>query len=528
MRLNMSRIKTDFLSKGIYMLVMIAVSCSILACGSNVNNLTVDTENIETDKVVATTQNPSIVYASEDMSVEELYKDMGNGMSLGNDLDVCDWDAIGSNKAIGYQAAAIYTTNPYSTWNASSYQYFSYDGSLHFVWNIESLNSENSTICDSFAIQIVSHESNAQNKAFTCSITNATFTTATGAKYTMGSLIGTHQLTIKNDVTQYLYQPMSTFDGVKTTGDVIGGKIEIDLKLEDFYYDVSSEISKLETYWGNPVATEDMIKAISDRGFKTIRIPVTYFNHMSDEGTIDTAFLDRVEEVVDWALKYDMYVIMSIQHDTGNDGWIKASESNYKNNKTKVEYMVRQIAEKFKDKDNHLILEGFNEMVNDKCQWDDYIPDKDLSVMNRWNQLFVDTVRATEGNNTDRYLLVNTYAAMSTKKVLDAFVLPSDTANNKILVGLHCYFNNDNMDQNFAVMTEFVEKYNVIIGEWAFWISKEGDNRIEGASRYMEYVNALGIPAIWWDNGNTNEMAIFDRKTLSWPNEELVDLIIDI
>ena len=72
MRLNMSRIKTDFLSKGIYMLVMIAVSCSILACGSNVNNLTVDTENTETDKVVTTTQDPSIVYASEDMSVEEL------------------------------------------------------------------------------------------------------------------------------------------------------------------------------------------------------------------------------------------------------------------------------------------------------------------------------------------------------------------------------------------------------------------------------------------------------------------------
>ena len=84
------------------------------------------------------------------------------------------------------------------------------------------------------------------------------------------------------------------------------------------------------------------------------------------------------------------------------------------------------------------------------------------------------------------------------------------------------------MDQNFAVMTEFVEKYNVIIGEWAFWISKEGDNRIEGASRYMEYVKALGIPAIWWDNGHINEMAIFDRKMLSWPNEELVDLIIDI
>ncbi|MCR5772127.1 MAG: cellulase family glycosylhydrolase, partial [Butyrivibrio sp.] len=129
-------------------------------------------------------------------------------------------------------------------------------------------------------------------------------------------------------------------------------------------------------------------------------------------------------------------------------------------------------------------------------------------------------------NNTDRYLLVNTYAAMSTQKVLNAFVLPSDTANNKILVGLHCYFNMSNMQNNFAIMTDFVDKYNVLIGEWAFWISKDGDNRIEGATEYMKYVEALGIPAIWWDNGKTNEMAIFDRRTLTWPNEELVDLIL--
>lgn len=508
-------------------ILLTALSFSVMSCGMITEDI-VDNATISgTTEIVSTSQDANVVYASEDLSVDELFKDMGNGMSLGNDLDVCDWDALGSNKAIDYQAAAIYTTNPYSAWDASTYQYFSFDGSLHFVWKIDSLKAGSNTKCNSFAIQIVSHDANAQNKPLTCTISNATFTTSTGTKFTMGNLIGTHSLTMKNDVTEYIYQPMSTFDGVKTTGDVIGGTIEVDIKLEDFFYDVSSEISKLETYWGNPQVTEQMIKAISDRGFKTLRIPVTYFNHMSDNGSIDVAFLDRVEEVVDWAMKYDMYVILSIQHDTGNDGWIKASEKNYKANKDKVQYMITQIAERFKTKSEKLILEGFNEMVNEKCQWDDYIPDNDLKVMNKWNQLYVDTVRATGENNKDRYLLVNTYAAMSTKKVLDAFVLPSDAANNKILVGLHCYFNLNNMQDNFAIMTEFVQNYNVIIGEWAFWISKDGDNRIEGASEYMKYVNALGVPAIWWDNGHINEMAIFDRKTITWPNEELVDLILN-
>ena len=506
------------------MLVMV-LSFLAIACGRNTNVVT-NAYN-STDTASTSKANSSVVYASEYYSVYELYKNMGAGINLGNDLDVCDWSSTGTNKTIGYQAAIVYTTKPYSAWDASSYQFFSYDGSLHLVWPINSTNASENTKCDNFAIQLVSHDSDAQNKTLTCNITNATFTTSTGAKFTMSEIIGTHELTVKNDVTEYVYQPISNFDGIKTTGDIIGGKVEIDIDLDGYYYDISSEITKLETYWGNPQVTEEMIKEISDRGFKTIRIPVTYFNHLSDNGTIDTAFLDRVEQVVDWALKYDMYCILSIQHDTGNDGWIKASESNYKTNKSKVEYMVSQIAERFKDKDKYLILEGFNEMVNEKSQWDDSIPDKDLNAMNLWNQLFVDTVRASGSNNADRYLLVNTYAAMPTKKVLNAFVLPSDTATNKILVGLHCYFTLDNMDSKFAEMADFVKKYNVIIGEWAFWISEDGDYRIDGASKYLEYVNALGIPAIWWDNGHINEMALFDRKTLTWPNEELVDLLVD-
>lgn len=508
-------------------LLVAALSLSVTSCAMNTERVTSNADNGDTSKVSSSSQSANIVYAKQDSSIDELYEAMGNGINLGNDLDVCDWNAASSNRSISYQVAAVYTTDPYSAWDASSYQYFSYDGSLHFVWEIDSLNASDGTLCNNFAIQIVSHESNAQNQVLTCNITNATFTSSSGSKYTMSNLVGTHELTVKNDVTEYIYQPISSFDGIRTTGDIIGGKIEIDLELEDFYYDVSSEISKLETSWGNPAATEEMIKAISDKGFKTIRIPVTYFNHMSDNGTIDTGFLDRVEQVVDWALKYDMYCILSIQHDTGNDGWIKASKKNYKTNKTKVEYMITQIAEKFKEKDEKLILEGFNEMVNEKCQWDDNISSEDLDAMNMWNQLFVDTVRATGENNTDRYLLVNTYAAMSTKKVLDAFALPSDTANNKLLVGLHCYFNMSNMEANFAIMTDFAREYNVIIGEWAFWISNDKDNRVEGATEYLKYVDELGIPAIWWDNGHINEMAIFDRNTLSWPNEELVELIIN-
>lgn len=504
------------MKKTIRLLLVLITAMSLMACGSgNVN------EYADFDK-----SNSETVYASSEKKALALLTDMGRGINIGNSLDVCDWNSMGTTKTINYQVAAVYSTNPWSAWDASSYQYVGIDGTLHFIWNIDMLNASKDTICNSFAIQIVSHDSNAQNKNLTCKIQSATFTSESGKVYTLTDLLGCHELTMQNDVTEYVEQSLSGFDGISTTQDIIGGTLELDIKLENYYYDYEYEMAKMETSWGNPQISEDMIRTISEKGFKTVRIPVTYFNYLSEDGTIDTAFLDRIEEVVDWALKYNLYCIITIQHDTGNDGWIKATVNNYNQNHEKVAYMIKQIAERFNSKGDHLILEGFNEMVNDNNDWGD-IPISDLAIMNKWNQLFVDTVRATGGNNANRYLLVNTYAAIPTAEGQNGFSLPSDTAEDKILVGVHCYFNKDTIQSQFETLKPFAEKYNVIIGEWAFWRGNGTDNRVQYVNEYLKYADEYGIPTIWWDNGYASEVGLLDRNTLTWIYDDLVNAILN-
>ena len=165
-------------------------------------------------------------------------------------------------------------------------------------------------------------------------------------------------------------------------------------------------------------------------------------------------------------------------------------------------------------------------MVNDNNDWGD-IPISDLAIMNKWNQLFVDTVRATGGNNANRYLLVNTYAAIPTAEGQNGFSLPSDTAEDKILVGVHCYFKADTIQTQFEELKPFAEKYNVIIGEWAFWRGNGTDNRVQYVNEYLKYADEYGIPTIWWDNGNTSEVGLLDRNTLTWIYDDLVNAILN-
>ena len=331
-----------------------------------------------------------------------------------------------------------------------------------------------------------------------------------GIEVPLSSGSGSYTFTVQNDVTDYFKFDLRNL-GIKTK-NLIGSTVSISLEISDYYDTTKEKIAALEQMWGNPVITEDFIYAIRDAGFTSVRVPVTYFNHISDDGTIDEEYLDRVEQVVDWVLDSGMYCITDMQHDTGNDGWIVASESNYNANKDTVSNIFRQIAERFKDKSDHLILEGLNEVVNDKTQWQ-HVPKADFDVMNKWNQLFVDTVRSTGGMNASRYLLVNTYAALPLEECLSAFVMPVDSVENRIMVGVHCYFKLEDIEKSFNTIEKYSSQYDIVVGEWAVW--KKNDNRQEIIDAYIDQLNRLGLPAMWWDNGRSEETAIFDRKKLS-------------
>ncbi|WP_026665751.1 glycoside hydrolase family 5 protein [Butyrivibrio sp. FC2001] len=285
-----------------------------------------------------------------------------------------------------------------------------------------------------------------------------------------------------------------------------------------------------ETSWGTPAISEEFIKVLEEQGFGTIRVPVTYMNHIDKDGNIDAKWLDRVAEVVDMVIAHNMYCIIDIHHDTGNDGWIRASRKSYSDDKNRVENLIHQIADRFKDYDNHLILEGFNEMVDEDCHWEN-APISSLVAMNKWNQLFVDTVRATGGGNSDRYLLVNTYAATVNAKNIYFFDMPKDSAKDRIIVGVHNYAGPKNLKKSFSIINSLRKRgYPVIIGEYGNTANADYD-RADFVKSYIEQCKEYGCCPIWWDNGQDPEkkadtsFALYKRSSGEAYFQDILDAI---
>ena len=79
--------------------------------------------------------------------------DMGEGINIGNSLDACDWSYFGSAYSNAFQAAIIYSSAPWSGWDASQYSYFDNNGKIAISWTISSINSNLSYKAGDFAIQ---------------------------------------------------------------------------------------------------------------------------------------------------------------------------------------------------------------------------------------------------------------------------------------------------------------------------------------------------------------------------------------
>ena len=454
-------------------------------------------------------------------TIEEVYNALGQGFNIGNALDACNWSYFGTYRNPGFQAAIVYNTNPWTAWDVSDYPYFDEEGKAIISWDLSNLQSSYTAKAQNFALQLVNHNKNYNGTKVTCTVKNLTLKKADGNIYDISSgNLKSYELTIKDDVTDYVYFDLSKFDIL--TSNLKDAILIATLEISDYHTDIKGEIAALERLWGNPETSKDMIDAIKKAGFDTVRVPITYFNHISEDGTIDEEFLDRIEEVVDWVINNEMYCIIDVHHDTGNDGWIKASADNYEKNQKIVAYIFEQIAYRFRDKNYYLILEGLNEAVNDYNQWDN-IPAADIQLMNKWNQLFIDSVRSTGGNNTDRYLIVNTYAALPIDDCLKSFVIPSDTVENRIFVGIHCYFKLGNMDNAFAVIDNYCSKYHLIIGEWGY--DRSVPDRLSTIKAFMAESRKRNLPTIYWDNGDVNVMGILNRTTCEWEFDDVVGAI---
>ena len=329
-----------------------------------------------------------------------------------------------------------------------------------------------------------------------------------------------------------------------------------------------------ETAWGQPVTKPELMKMFKEAGFNAIRVPVTWYPHMeatfksvkwdnakqalttwdmaNDLGTkVDAEWMKRVREVVDYVIGQGMYCILNVHHDTGasNTAWLIADDGVYKKERSRFEALWTQIAEEFRDYDEHLLFEGYNEMLDTQRSWcfasfaanggyNASIAKSAYSGINSYAQSFVDAVRATGGNNAQRNLIVNTYGSCSgsgtwsshLQDPLKQMKLPEDAAKDHLLFEIHSYLDVKNLnnakkevDQMISdVKTNLMAKgAPVIFGEWG--TSTENgyenyrSNMLAFARYFVQQATINGIGTFYWmglSDGNHRSVPEFNQKDL--------------
>lgn len=288
----------------------------------------------------------------------------------------------------------------------------------------------------------------------------------------------------------------------------------------------SSDIYSQEQSWGNPIVTKKLIKAVKDAGFSTIRIPVTWYKHLSTDGTytIDPDFLARIKTVVDYAYTYNLYVILNIHH----EDWVNVStlSTDYVKIGTELNAVWEQIADYFAGYDQHLIFEGMNEprLAGASNEWTGN--SAAYAAVNYLNQIFVSTVRASKkGYNGERCLMIPAYAASSSYSILSALSIPTvdGKACNNIIVSVHAYSPNSfclsdtqktfstssaadtgSIDTIFQTIDELFlsQGIPVVIGESSATNSGNNTSARAAWAGYMgKQAAGYGVPLVLWDNG---------------------------
>ena len=294
-----------------------------------------------------------------------------------------------------------------------------------------------------------------------------------------------------------------------------------------------------ETCWYQPKTTPELIAYVKEVGFTSIRIPVSWGNHVDDEYQIDPEWMARVKEIVDYALDEDLYVIINSHHD--NDFYYPSVEHHDESAKF-IEVIWSQIAEGFKDYDYRLIFESMNEprLSGTDIEW--WFPVSDLKGKEaigeicKLNQVFVDTVRASDGYNKDRFLMVPSYAANPDCTFNNAFYMPEDSADGKMMLSVHAYTPYDfagnkdgysdwdgSKNYEFGFMGKlkamFInEGYGVVIGEFGATNKDNDKARASWARAYCQKAAEYGISYFVWDNGATGvgeeNFGVIDRQKL--------------
>jgi endoglucanase len=315
----------------------------------------------------------------------------------------------------------------------------------------------------------------------------------------------------------------------------MGIGVNIGNTFDSFYDNVPNPAG--ESGWGNPKITREFIEALKKNGYRTIRLPVSWMEHLGPAPNypIENEWMDRVAQVVGWILDEDMYCILNLHHDGGNGvkPWIRNADKDREGVTQQFIAVWTQIANHFAETDNRLIFEAMNEVGFERLyyQWDSGRNKKAeaFGLVNHLNQTFVDTVRNTGSNNPLRYLLVSGYDTDIDQTCDPLFKMPTDTVTDKLILSIHyytpptfCLVEDPNNSWGFksdwgseADETElagqldklyerFIRKgIPVIMGEYAVFKK----NKVEIARvRWLRSVTQsclnIGICPVLWDTGN--------------------------
>jgi len=331
-----------------------------------------------------------------------------------------------------------------------------------------------------------------------------------------------------------------------------------------------------ETAWGNPTITLGLIQKVKAAGFKTIRIPVSYLDKIGSAPnySIDAAWLGRIKEVVDYAYNEGLYVIINIHGDGYHSipgAWLLVDSSNQTTIRGKYQKVWEQIANTFINYDERLIFESMNEVFDGNYA----APNLSYySNLNTYNQIFVDTVRQTGGNNSARWLLVPGWNTNIDYTAGDyGFVIPTDTyrsstipsSEKRIMISAHYYSPWDFCGEENGTITQWgaiaadpyrkstwgqedymesqvqmmynkfvIEGYPVVLGEWGSIDKTSADPtnntyREYFAKTFCSYSKQYGAVPVYWDNGYNGVygFGLFDRSTLTVTQQGIIDSIMD-
>ncbi len=333
---------------------------------------------------------------------------------------------------------------------------------------------------------------------------------------------------MRNITSQQLVEDMTFGWNLGNTLDVCQADRDGDGKINE-HVEAGEKVD--ETLWGNPKATKELFTSLKKNGVNAVRIPVTWRDHMDSNGNIDREWMDRVQQVVDYAYSQGMYVIINVHHDGGGDpkfgAWIiEESQKDYNTFLKKYKNIWKQIAERFKNYSDYLIFESMNEVGFDtlynKNKADAY------NLINKINQDFVDIIRATGGNNAKRHLLIAGYYTDIERTCDSLYKMPDDKAGRCILSvhyytpwdfctcdRKHTWGTNSEVRQMETLIGKmkknFVDKgIPVIIGEYA-----ASGSDLSSCIFFIEKLNKLcsdyGIATFIWDSGSQ-----VNRKTYKW------------